>query len=550
MISEVRVQNYRSLKDVVVPIGPLTALVGPNGAGKTSVLRAIDLVLGSRWPTLGSVAIPEDFTGFDTRLDLCVEVRFSPQLIHTDALKKDNAIAGFKVNCRPYKRATKSAEVGDLHMEFIPINEKGEAPMVAVGRLPGGAPKFQPLTVGTELRERGGILFIDHRRSLIQHLPSSRGSILGRLMAPVRQEFEREADAGGRSEFERRYEAAMDALRTAKLREVESTIADTAKSMIGFLGSKTVSDVEISFGFADPANPFTSLRLEYREGGLTVPGQELGLGVQSAMVVGIFEAFRRLKLGAGTIVIEEPEMYLHPQAQRYFYRLLREMADRGEAQVIYSTHSPIFADATRYEAIRLVRRPFGDYSRVTSASLEDQEFLRGRREAQKLATGLSVGRSELFFARKVLLVEGPGDQLGVRATAEKMGFDLDAENLAVVECGSKFAIPFFARICRAFAVDCVILHDEDIHPEEGDEESTAQIRKDNTRHRKVNSEIVGLVNDPGQCFVMKPSLEGELGIGRRADDKPMRIAEALNSLALDQVPLALRGAVTALTEAD
>lgn len=83
----------------------------------------------------------------------------------------------------------------------------------------------------------------------------------------------------------------------------------------------------------------------YREDGLEIPGGELGLGVQSALVVGVFEAPRQLEEPVGTVLIEEPEMYLHPQAQRYFHRLLTELAATGSCQVIYSTHSPIFAEA-------------------------------------------------------------------------------------------------------------------------------------------------------------------------------------------------------------
>jgi putative ATP-dependent endonuclease of the OLD family len=78
-------RNYRSLKDVTVPMGPLTALVGPNGAGKTNILRAIDLVLGSRWPSLASIQVPEDFTSFDAKQDLSATVEFDPPLTHEDA---------------------------------------------------------------------------------------------------------------------------------------------------------------------------------------------------------------------------------------------------------------------------------------------------------------------------------------------------------------------------------------------------------------------------------------------------------------------------------
>lgn len=41
MITEIRIKDYRLLKDVRVPLRPLTVLVGENDSGKTSFLRAI-----------------------------------------------------------------------------------------------------------------------------------------------------------------------------------------------------------------------------------------------------------------------------------------------------------------------------------------------------------------------------------------------------------------------------------------------------------------------------------------------------------------------------
>ena len=53
------------------------------------------------------------------------------------------------------------------------------------------------------------------------------------------------------------------------------------------------------------------------------------------------------------LLIEEPELYLRPQAQRYLYRLLRDFAAAGN-QVLYSTHAPAFLNVGRLEELALV----------------------------------------------------------------------------------------------------------------------------------------------------------------------------------------------------
>lgn len=44
MLRTIAVEGYRSLKDVVLGLGPLTVVTGANGSGKTSVYRALRLL--------------------------------------------------------------------------------------------------------------------------------------------------------------------------------------------------------------------------------------------------------------------------------------------------------------------------------------------------------------------------------------------------------------------------------------------------------------------------------------------------------------------------
>ena len=55
LLSSVHIQNYKSIKEVSLPLGPFTILLGPNNSGKTSILEAINLGLTS------SVVDEEDF---------------------------------------------------------------------------------------------------------------------------------------------------------------------------------------------------------------------------------------------------------------------------------------------------------------------------------------------------------------------------------------------------------------------------------------------------------------------------------------------------------
>ena len=61
----------------------------------------------------------------------------------------------------------------------------------------------------------------------------------------------------------------------------------------------------------------------------------------------------RARRGGLVLLIEEPELFLRPQAQRYLYRLLRGFAEAGN-QVLYSTHSPAFLDVGRLDELALV----------------------------------------------------------------------------------------------------------------------------------------------------------------------------------------------------
>jgi predicted ATP-dependent endonuclease of OLD family len=153
-------------------------------------------------------------------------------------------------------------------------------------------------------------------------------------------------------------------------------------------------------------------------------------------------------------LIEEPELYLRPQAQRYLYRLLRQFSQGGN-QTIYSTHSPSFLNVARLDELVFIERlpQTGTRALQPQPVSADEDF--------RVMTEFDAARSELFLARAVVLVEGLTEKLVLPFVFAALGHDVDREAISIIECGGKPNLPLFARICRATGLPFVVLHDSD-----------------------------------------------------------------------------------------
>ena len=170
-------------------------------------------------------------------------------------------------------------------------------------------------------------------------------------------------------------------------------------------------------------------------------------------LVDALESCRARRIAGVVLLIEEPELYLRPQAQRYLYRLLRDFSQQN--QVIYSTHSPAFLNVARLDELVFVERlpSEGTHAVRPEPVSADDDF--------RVMTEFDAARSELFLARAAVLVEGLTEKLVLPFVFSALGYDADREAISIVECGGKPNIPFFARICRATGIPFVVVHDSD-----------------------------------------------------------------------------------------
>lgn len=224
------------------------------------------------------------------------------------------------------------------------------------------------------------------------------------------------------------------------------------------------------------------------------------------------------------LLIEEPELYLRPQAQRYLYRLLRRFADAGN-QVIYSTHSPSFLNVARLEELALVQRhPEGGTTIMQPHPITPDEDFR-------VLSEFDAERSELFLARAALLVEGQTEKLAFPFVFDALGADPDREGISIVACGGKSNIPLFARVCRAAHVPFVAVYDRD----------APTGRRPSASMRGLNSRIAKLAG-PEHTVMLIPDFEGAAGlVGHH--HKPEHAWRRLRTLPPERMPAPLFDAV-------
>ena len=229
------------------------------------------------------------------------------------------------------------------------------------------------------------------------------------------------------------------------------------------------------------------------------------------------------EIGGLLLVIEEPELFLRPQAQRYLYRLLRSFAFAGN-QVLYSTHAPAFLNVARLEELALVEHRGAEGTAVVQPQpLAPDESFRAFSE-------FDAERSELFLSRATLLVEGRTEKLVFPFVFQALGRDHDRDGISIVECGGKPNIPLFARVSDAAGVPFVVVHDRD----------APAGRKPIAAERAVNAAIAD-VAAPERVVVLTPDFEAVAGLkGHR--HKPEHAWRSFATITRAQLPAPLEDA--------
>ena len=114
---------------------------------------------------------------------------------------------------------------------------------------------------------------------------------------------------------------------------------------------------------------------------------------------------------------------------------------------------------------------------------------------------INPDRSELFFAKKVILVEGQTDKIVLGYLSKKL--DIYKYDYSILECGSKSLIPQFIKLLNIFKIPYVAVYDKDNHFWRTPEEIENSTQKNKTIENSVKKEI-------GSCIAFENDIEEEI----------------------------------------
>jgi ABC-type branched-subunit amino acid transport system ATPase component len=446
-IAAVRIENFRGIRFLEVDglaREPLITVSGPNGSGKSLVLEAISLAW--RVDRLPSMLLPQ-FTvgpwGRQARIELgLVLVGEERRALETvrDAIGGPEGEAPSEVRVcltisapaeqyadptppifesSPWIGLTRhpafSASHGFAQIDHLPADRP-------TGR--GEAPQINPALIGEEQRE-------NLRNQVVSSYAQTRGYVGVGGIAPLL--------------------ATADYLDFLAEREGRERAGDF-EAITGPFFEATGKEIELPR--VDHGSPHgASIRVR------TLAGTEhtldqLSSGEQEVLALSYF--VRRLSARGGVLLIDEPELHLHPALQRAFFADLSAIADR--AQVCIVTHSPRLVTAASLPGVLHVR-PAGREVENQLSRLDDE------RDRLALLDDLGIHPIELLQSRFLVIVEGTTDAQRIAAI-----LPLELSSAVVSIAGNAQAVESACRSLEsAEGVPFIAVRDRDLMDDEARE---------------------------------------------------------------------------------
>lgn len=194
---------------------------------------------------------------------------------------------------------------------------------------------------------------------------------------------------------------------------------------------------------------------EYKKAGTLIEANKFSSGEKE--IINFLDAIISTKVNNGIVLIDEPELHLHPRWQTILLSLIQEFSEKRNLQFIFSTHSPVFVT---HDTIDAVTRIFQKDGRSNHASIHAATDLPNKAHLVRMIN--SHNNERLFFADRVVLVEGIMDRLVFENLIKFIGDRYSRRKTTeVVEVHGKENFEQYKRVLNIVEMPTSVIADQD-----------------------------------------------------------------------------------------
>lgn len=223
---------------------------------------------------------------------------------------------------------------------------------------------------------------------------------------------------------------------------------------------------------------------------------------------------RRKASKATYFIFEEPELFLHPQAQKELFSSLVALS-KDDTQIILCTHSSSFLGLEHYKSICIVKK---DSVLEGSKILQytDELFLDSEEKKRfNLSYWINPDRSELFFAKKIILLEGQTDKSVIPLLAKKL--DVFRYDYTLIDCASKNTIPQYINLLNKFRLKYVVVYDKDHQTGKSADAIASANKSSNLIENSIDTNL-------GKSIIFNNDIEEEIGLTEKVSSSKAYVA--------------------------
>jgi putative ATP-dependent endonuclease of OLD family len=435
-ISTVNYNNFRKLESGQLSLSPgLTIIAGENNSGKTAMVDGLRAILRKYTVAKTDLHAKLARAGADEAYTIDRSPNFLLELFVDDLSIEDQAHLIDALVASP--NGTLRARIAAAgHLEDDDVITEPE-----IGSGSGGNIR--------EITEQLNVVYLQPLRD-----PTSTQGLRSGRFSQIATLVRRFASDDEQKDLERVVDTANKELR---LREPIVKAKEQLNHNLRQLSGADYSQ-EADLSFAEPEFGRLIASLEGLADGMNISLSGLGAANLYYVAAVLGDLRNDTKSRLRLLIIEEPEAHLHPHYQFLLLRFLQQTAEGSPAvQVIVTTHSPILASKAAAQSLAPIR--VGEKGRIVASPVHlKADAVHQRRVKQYI----DATRSELFFARRLILVEGDAELLLLPSLARRMQIALDEYGISVVSVAGlnfRIFIPFVRQ--DVLGIPVAILTDGD-----------------------------------------------------------------------------------------